>query len=184
MSQINNLNIFTFIKDIYQSLKHIDKYFSNFNESVNNRLIKIEDNQQILIDKIANIENILVKISEIKNNNVGLDKNLEIELMKKMNMMNDSVFKNDVIDLKPEELTIANILENNYSFLDINESLEKYNLGNNNLDNNNLDNNNLDNNISQSYISILKKENNKNKNKNENETENETKTETLDNLLF
>ena len=25
MTTVNNLNIFTFIKDIYQSLKHIDK---------------------------------------------------------------------------------------------------------------------------------------------------------------
>ena len=76
MAQINNLNIFTFIKDIYQSLKHIDQCFSTFNESVNTRLIKLEDNQQILIDKLTNIESILHNISNMNKPNSGLDKTI------------------------------------------------------------------------------------------------------------
>jgi hypothetical protein len=126
MAQINNLNIFTFIKDIYQSLKHIDQCFSTFNESVNNRLIKLEDNQQILIDKMASIEIALIKLGELNNTKSSLDKNIENELMKKMNIMNKTAFENNTVELKPDELTFANILENGYTLLDINESLCKY----------------------------------------------------------
>ena len=87
MTQINNLNIFTFIKDIYQSLKHIDQCFSTFNESVNTRLTKLEDNQQILIDKLASIEIVLIKLGETNNIKSSLDKNIENELMKKINIL-------------------------------------------------------------------------------------------------
>ena len=124
MTQINNLNIFTFIKDIYQSLKHIDQCFSTFNESVNTRLTKLEDTQQILIDKMTSIEIALNKLGETKNINSTLDKNIENELLKKMNIMNKTAFENDTVDLKPDELTFANILENGYTMLDINNSLE------------------------------------------------------------
>ena len=48
-NSVNNLNIFTFIKDIYQSLKNIDKYFNDSNTNINSRLTKIEDNQLMAI---------------------------------------------------------------------------------------------------------------------------------------
>ena len=163
MSQINNLNIFTFIKDIYQSLKHIDKCFSTFNESVSNRLIKLEDNQQILIDKMASIEIALIKLGENNNTNSSLDKNIENELLKKMNIMNKTVFGNDIVDLKPDELTFANILENGYTLLDINESLCKYDYNsilNENVSNNinNYVNENLTDSLTDSLIDSVNKD--------------------------
>lgn len=177
MTQINNLNIFTFIKDIYQSLKHIDQCFSTFNESVNIRLTKLEDNQQILIDKMASIEIALIKLGETNNTKSSLDKNIENELLKKMNIMNKTVFGNDTVDLKPDELTFANILENGYTLLDINKSLCKYDMnsisdgsGSNNV--NNYMNENLTdslNNISDDNLESFKKD---------------KKKETLDSLLF
>jgi hypothetical protein len=123
MSNVNNLNIFTFIKDIYQSLKHIDKNFNDFNDTINVKIAKLEDNQQILLDKLTNIETLLENMSQINRTSVGLDKNLESQLLEKMSIMNNNNSNNDKIDLKPEELTFENILENNYSFQDINESL-------------------------------------------------------------
>ena len=184
MAQINNLNIFTFIKDIYQSLKHIDQCFSTFNESVNNRLIKLEDNQQILIDKMASIEIALIKLGEVNNVKSSLDKNIENELMKKMNIMNKTAFGNNTVELKPDELTFANILENGYTLLDINESLCKYDYSsitdidaNGNISNNlnNYMNENLTDSLDDSLSNLL---NNNLKN------ENEKEKETLDSLLF
>ena len=184
MTQINNLNIFTFIKDIYQSLKHIDQCFSTFNESVNNRLIKLEDNQQILIDKMASIEIALIKLGEVNNVKSSLDKNIENELMKKMNIMNKTAFGNNTVELKPDELTFANILENGYTLLDINESLCKYDYSsitdidaNGNISNNlnNYMNENLTDSLDDSLSNLL---NNNLKN------ENEKEKETLDSLLF
>jgi hypothetical protein len=123
MTTVNNLNIFTFIKDIYQSLKHIDKTMTISNDDLNKRISKLEDNQQILIDKLTNIETILNKLGEINKPNSGLDKNIEFELLEKMKKINLNELNNSKLALKPNELTFANILENNYSFNDINNSL-------------------------------------------------------------
>ena len=118
-SNINNLNIFTFIKDIYQSLKHIDKCFNDFNTNINLRLSKIEDNQLILTNKLSEIEIILQKTNDINTSNIGINKNIENELLEKMKKMNTNNLNNTKIELKHNELTFANIMENNYSFQDI-----------------------------------------------------------------
>ena len=150
MSNVNNLNIFTFIKDIYQSLKHIDKTMTISNDDLIKRISKLEDTQQILIDKLANIENILIKIGEMNKPNTGLDKNIEFELLEKMKRLNQNEVYNSKLSLKQNELTFANILENNYSFNDINNSLDN-SLSNINNNDNTLDNT-LDNTINNSII--------------------------------
>ena len=88
MTTVNNLNIFTFIKDIYQSLKHIDKTMTLSNDELNKRITKLDDTQQILIDKLATIEILLTKLGDINKPNSGLDKNLEFELFEKMKKIN------------------------------------------------------------------------------------------------
>jgi hypothetical protein len=123
MSNINNLNIFTFIKDIYQSLKHIDKSLTLSNDALNKRITKLDENQQVIIDKLTNIESVLNRIGEISKPNSGLDKNIEIELLEKMKTLNQNEMNNSKLFLKPEELTFANIIESSYSFTDINETL-------------------------------------------------------------
>ena len=123
MSTVNNLNIFTFIKDIYQSLKNIDKTLILSNDDLNKRISKIEDNQQILIDKLANFEHILNRLEELHKPNSGLDKNIEFELLEKMKRLNQNEINNNKIFLKSEELTFDNIIENGYTFNDINESI-------------------------------------------------------------
>lgn len=184
MAQINNLNIFTFIKDIYQSLKHIDQCFSTFNESVNTRLTKLEDNQQILIDKMASIEIALIKLGEVNNTKSSLDKNIENELMKKMNIMNKTAFGNDTVNLKPDELTFANILENGYTLLDINESLCKYDMNSiSDINGSGNRNNNLNNYINENLTDSLD-DSLDDSSEHKLENVNEKKKETLDSLLF
>ena len=123
MTTVNNLNIFTFIKDIYQSLKHIDKTMTISNTDLNKRISNLEDNQQILIDKLTNIESILNKLSEMNTPNSSLDKNLEFELLENMKKINKNEVNNNKIALTTDELTFSNIIENNYNFSDINESI-------------------------------------------------------------
>ena len=166
-TNINNLNVFTFIKDIYQSLKHIDLCFSNFNTVIGTRLTKIEDNQQVILDKISGLELLLSKIGETSKTNIMLDKNIEYELLEKMKIMNNlnTSYGNDKVDLKPDELTFSNIIENGYSFLDMNTSLSRNNLEQKeNNDNMFLDN--CDTNTSTSTSTNI------------------VKKESLDNLLF
>lgn len=121
-TNINNLNILTFIKDIYLSLKHIDNCFNSYKDNIDSKLSKLEDNQNTILDRLNNIEQLLDKINLNTQNQVALDKNIENELMQKMNTLNNNNFQ-DKINLKPEELTFANILENKYSLLDINTVL-------------------------------------------------------------
>ena len=125
-SNINNLNILTFIKDIYQSLKHIDNCFNSYKENIDSRLTRVEDNQQTILDKLNILEQMLYKINSNTQQQVSLDKNIEHELLEKMNTLNKNTAM-DKLNLKPEELTFANILENNYTILDINETLAKQN---------------------------------------------------------
>jgi len=184
MSSVNNLNIFTFIKDIYQSLKHIDKTSTISNDTLNKRITKLEENQQILIDKCNTIELLLNKLGENNTTQHNLDKTIEFELLEKMKKINQNEINNEKLNLKPEELTFANVIENNYNFSDINESIgnntEFLPLGNcidTNLDNNL--NNNLDNSINTLDDNLNNIENNENIN-----NYNNTNSETLDSLLF
>ena len=143
MSTVNNLNIFTFIKDIYQSLKNIDKILNLNSDDLNKRINKLEDNQQILIDKLTNIEVLLNSFGEMNKSNNSLDKNIEFELLEKMKKLNQNEVNNSKLSLKPEELTFANILENNYQFSDINESMGNISISNS--DSNSNSNNNSEN---------------------------------------
>lgn len=169
-TNINNLNVLTFIKDIYLSLKHIDTCFNSYKENIDTRLIKLEDNQQTLLDKLNNIEQLLYKINSNTQNQVALDKNIEHELLEKMNNLNKTNIT-EKLELKPEELTFANILENNYNILDINQTLANHNIlaSNNDEMSSNL--------LVQTYETISETtSNNKQIPKNKNET--------LENLLF
>ena len=123
MTSVNNLNIFTFIKDIYHSLKHIDKTSTLSNDSLTKRITKLEENQQILIDKCTTIELLLNKLGETNTTHHNLDKTLEFELLEKMKKLNQNELNNEKLFLKPEELTFENVIENNYNFTDINESI-------------------------------------------------------------
>jgi len=158
MNSVNNLNIFTFIKDIYQSLKHIDKSLTLSNDALNKRITKLEDNQQILIDKLTNIEIVLNRLGDMNKPNSGLDKNIEFELLEKMKRLNQNEMNNSKLSLKPEELTFANILENSYSFTDINESIignEWHNLNSDNMNDNREDIINESNNSIESLDKLL-----------------------------
>ena len=184
-SNINNLNIITFIKDIYQSLKHIDTCFNTYRQNIDARLTHVEDNQQVILDKLNNLEQLLFKIISNTQQQVSLDKNIEHELLEKMNNLNKNTIM-DKLSLKPEELTFANILENNYTILDVNETLTQQNnnyIGDNLLSfstassNNEVDNEVDNDGIVSSSLAI-------DTSINENVNKNVNKKETLENLLF
>jgi len=183
MTTVNNLNIFTFIKDIYQSLKHIDKTMSLSNDDLNKRISKLEDNQQIVIDKLATIETLLTKLGDMNKPNSSLDKTIEFELLEKMKKLNQNEVNNSKIALKPNELTFANILENNYGFNDINNSLGNTISENHTLNTNTYSRFPTYNNTYDTYNNIEDILENQNSINNTNNTNN-TKTESLDTLLF
>ncbi len=125
-SNINNLNVYTFIREIYQSLKHLDTQLHDMNTQLNQKIEKIEQSQTILKGRFDAIEILLQKNLENSKNESSLNKNIESELLNKMSKLNNSIMldTNKKINLKVEELTFENVLENNYSFEDINQQLD------------------------------------------------------------
>jgi hypothetical protein len=132
VSNINNLNIVTFIKDIYLSLKHIDQSFNTMKTEIDTRLGKLEDQHQTILERLNNLEYLISSMNTKLMESETMDKNIESELLDKMYMLNKVNEKDSKIDLKPKELTISNILENGYTMLDVNNTLHN----SNNLENN------------------------------------------------
>jgi len=191
---INNLNVLTFIKDIYSSLKYIDNNFNIIKENINSRLTILEDNQKTILNKLELFETLLTKLNETTKETITLDKTLENQLLNKLSSLNETGIESK-LELKPNELTFENVLENNYSFSDIDSSIKQ---SNNDLTN---DNNLLIFSISSdSSLATLSSNSHDNydtdnvliSQKNINDTEitniksnlDTTKKETLENLLF
>jgi hypothetical protein len=121
---INNLNIITFIKDIYLSLKHIDTCFSTFKNDIDSRMIKLEGQYETILEKLSQLENSISQINERVSQSSNIDSTIEHELLDKMYKLSCATEDCTNLELKPREMTIANILENGYTMLDINNSLE------------------------------------------------------------
>lgn len=120
---INNLNIITFIKDIYLSLKHLDVCFSSFKTDIDARMIKLEGQYEIILERLTQLNGTMELINERVNQSSNMDSTIEKELLEKMYKLSSATEDTTRLDLKPKELTFANILENGYTMLDINNSL-------------------------------------------------------------
>jgi hypothetical protein len=121
---INNLNITTFIKDIYLSLKHIDTCFSTFKNDIDAKMIKLEGQYETILERLAQIETTINQVRDRASDASNIDSAIEKELLDKMYKLASATEESNRLELKPKELTIANILENGYTMLDINNSLE------------------------------------------------------------
>ncbi len=99
------------------------------NISFTEKLSKLDDQQQQFKYRLENIETLLQKNLDSTQNNNTLNKTIEGELLSKLNKINTNTqLMNKKIDLKPNEMTLANILENDYSFNDINKQLNLSNI--------------------------------------------------------
>jgi hypothetical protein len=123
-TNINNLNIITFIKDIYLSLKHLDVCFSTFKTSIDSKMMKLEEQYSTILEKLSQMENSIVQVNERVSQSSNIDSVIEQELLDKMYKLSSVTENTTRLELKPKELTFANILENGYTMLDINNSLE------------------------------------------------------------
>lgn len=121
---INNLNIITFIKDIYLSLKHIDMCFNLLKNDIDTKIIKLEGQYETILERLSQLENSIEQINTQVNKSSNIDNVIEKELLDKMYKLSSTTEDATCLELKPKELTIANILENSYTMQDIHNSLE------------------------------------------------------------
>jgi len=120
---INNLNIITFIKDIYLSLKHLDVCFSSFKTDIDAKMVKLEGQYETILERLSQLDSTLGQINDRVNQSSNMDSTIEKELLDKMYKLSSATEDAARLELKPKELTLANILENGYTMLDINNSL-------------------------------------------------------------
>ena len=208
---ISSLNIFTLIKEVYQSIKNFHKKLDIISEE--QRKIKV------YIDKLNNDYNLkyqkqtelLNSIKQKVDSNEEIDFRLRQDLESKLgNLMTNTINDTDKLKLDLNELTIGNLVDNNYSLDDINKQIQNINLNqqeleglvNNDDDNNQLSKysingiqNNIDNNINQDINSLINMinitsedltngnnlENNNNSNTDENNNKDEPELSILDN---
>ena len=175
---INNLNIITFIKDIYLSLKHLDVCFNSFRTDIDSRMVKLEGQYETILERINQLHCTMEQIKEGISQSSNMDSTIEKELLDKMFKLSSAAEDSSRLELKPKELTFANILENGYTMLDINNSLTKN--GNHGTSNGFVEPSNM-NNLSLELSSLETIEQG-NKIKTENTTN--TQSQTLDSLLF
>lgn len=121
---INNLNIITFIKDIYLSLKHLDTCFTTFKTDIDGKMMKLEAQYETILERLSLLETNLNQVNEKVCQSSNMDSAIEKELLDKMYKLSSTTENATRLELKQKEMTLANILENGYTMLDINNSLE------------------------------------------------------------
>lgn len=126
--QLTNMNIFTFVKEVYASLKHITKKLNESetkkdsqNKKVNTRLDTIEAKLDYILQEQQGIKTM---IHDYYNSDQHLGNNIQQKMENLLSTTADINLDTDKLNLKPEDLTLANVDENNYSFADVQNSLD------------------------------------------------------------
>jgi hypothetical protein len=126
---VSSLNIFTLIKEVYQSIKNFHKKLDNVSEE--------QRKMKAYIDKLNNDYNLKYQqqtelLNSIKQkivSNEEIDLRLRQDLESKLgNLMTNTINDTDKLKLDLNELTIGNLVDNNYSLEDINNQLQQFNI--------------------------------------------------------
>lgn len=125
---ISSLNIFTLIKEVYQSMKNFHKKLDNLSEEqkrlreyINKLNNEYNLKYQIQLELLNNIKNKVESNEEI---DIRLRQDLESKLS---NLMTNTIHDTEKLNLNLSELTIGNLVDNNYSLNDINQQLQQFN---------------------------------------------------------
>ena len=165
---IGNTNIFTFIKEIYNSLKYIKINLDSFEKNVNFRFIEMDKRISIVSKSISEINDKINNVQHTLDNNFNINESIDNDIQNKLSsIMINETKHSEKLELKGDELTIANLQDNNYNFDDIQKSL------------------NLDIEFNpEEFNSSLFIDENENENENENERNINTHEETILDLVF
>lgn len=125
---ISSLNIFTFIKEIYQSIKNFHKKLDNMStqqKEFRNYIERVNKEHEISMKKM---QEIITRLSTKLDNKEEINVKLRTQLENKLgNLMAETIDHNEKLHLNINELTIGNLVDNNYNLNDINEQLNSLN---------------------------------------------------------
>lgn len=177
---LSSLNVFTFIKEIYASIKNFNKKIDKYNTDMNNNHELIKKIQENCLFNLNRNYELLQNIHELINDKNKLDSNLKNSLENKLsNLISENLETNQKLQLNLQDLSFGNIVDNDYTFDDINNSLNNSCLLNNlNSDNLLVNINNNDqkiNNDNEDSNSGDEEDNNKDNNKDNNDKREDNK---------
>ena len=119
-SSINNMNIVVLIKEIFQTLKNLDTKYYSLEETLKTRMNNVENKLSILESKLGDITNLQIQMLELnKPHEPVINPNLEKELQNHLKELDN----NTKLELNLSEMTIANLLDNNYTVDEINSKI-------------------------------------------------------------
>ena len=121
------MNVFTFVKEVYSSLKHITNKLHSNETKTDLQYNKLEQKISSLEAKLDYNKQELHSIKDMIHNYYNSDQSIGNDIQQKMeNLLSTTEFnqEDNKLNLKPEELTLANVDENNYSFNDIQNSFD------------------------------------------------------------
>jgi hypothetical protein len=145
---LSSLNIFTFIKEIYASIKIFNKKIDNYQKEMNSNFQSMKKIQNNCIYNISKNHELLETIHKLLDDRNKLDNSLKNSLETKLgNLISENIETNQKIQLDIQDLSFGNIIDNEYNFGDINNTLVdelKDNIGYNSGDEENMDGENID----------------------------------------
>jgi len=122
-TSISNMNIITLIKEIFQTLKNLDARYYTLEDTVKSTMTGVENKLAVLEAKIAEIASMQVAMMEM-NKPVApvINPNLERELQDHLKSLDGG--NTPKLALNLGEMTIANLLDNDYTVDDVNTQLQ------------------------------------------------------------
>ena len=126
---VSSLNIFTLIKEVYQSIKNFHKKLDNISEEQRKMKAYIDKLNKDYTLKYQQQTDLLNSIKQKVDSNEEIDLRLRQDLELKLgNLMTNTIDDSEKLKLSLNELTIGNLVDNNYSLDDINNQLQQFNI--------------------------------------------------------
>ncbi len=131
--QGGNINIITLIKEIYGALRNLEAKYYELNDNLNKKMSKLETEFSSISSNIEHVKIEMKNLNDKFESVKSIDTNIGLDLESQMRRLNNEISagnSDNKIKLDISELTIDNLIDNNYTIDEINSVAEiEANLG-------------------------------------------------------
>jgi hypothetical protein len=122
-TSISNMNIITLIKEIFQTLKNLDARYYSLEETVKSSMGGMETKLAVMEAKMVELAQMQLQLLEMNKPAAPvINPNLERELQDHLKSLDGGQPYKLALNLS--EMTIANLLDNDYTVDDVNKNLQ------------------------------------------------------------
>ena len=121
--QGGNLNIITLIKEIYGALRNLEAKYYELNDNLNKKMSKLETEFSSISSNIELVKTEMKNLNDKFESVKSIDTNIGLDLESQMRRLNNEISagnSDNKIKLDISELTIDNLIDNNYTIDEIN----------------------------------------------------------------